>query len=84
MNSDRTTLAGSQIRAAISPHAGAFGPPLFAVQGLASGQWLVRAPSDDPFLPAVVAVALLTPVQPRYRAFVVVRKLPNKKTTLLP
>lgn len=29
---------------------------LFAVQRLASGQWLVRAPADDPLLPAVVVV----------------------------
>jgi hypothetical protein len=26
---------------------------VYAVQRTASGQWLMRAPSDDPFLPAV-------------------------------
>jgi hypothetical protein len=33
--------------------------PIFAVQRLASGQWLVRAPSDDPFLPAVAVVDVI-------------------------
>jgi hypothetical protein len=35
------------------------GLPIFAVQRLRSGDWLVRAPSDDPCLPAVVTVAVV-------------------------
>jgi hypothetical protein len=31
--------------------------PLFALERAAPGRWLVRAPSDDPLLPAVVAIA---------------------------
>jgi hypothetical protein len=30
--------------------------PVFAVQRLDSGRWVVRAPVEDPLLPAVVAV----------------------------
>jgi hypothetical protein len=31
--------------------------PLYAVQRCGSGRWLVRAPSADPFRPAVIAIA---------------------------
>jgi hypothetical protein len=34
-------------------------PPLYAVQRLASGQWLVRVPVDDPLLPAVLIVDVI-------------------------
>jgi hypothetical protein len=38
--------------------------PLYALQRSASGRWLLRAPVFDPFLPAVVAVAVF--VEPAY------------------
>ena len=34
--------------------------PLFALQLTDSGAWLVRAPVDDPFLPAVVTVDVVS------------------------
>jgi hypothetical protein len=40
---------------------------LYAVQQCASGRWLVRAPSGDPFEPAVVGVAVLT--EPLFASF---------------
>jgi hypothetical protein len=36
-----------------------FAFPLFAVQRLADGTWLVRSPMGDPILPAVDVVAVL-------------------------
>jgi hypothetical protein len=33
--------------------------PLFAVQRSPSGEWIVRAPVDDPFLPAVAVVDVI-------------------------
>jgi hypothetical protein len=41
--------------------------PLYTVQQCASGRWLVRSPSDDPFEPAVVVVAVLT--EPLFASF---------------
>ena len=36
-------------------------PPLFAVQRLPAGRWLIRAPGSDPFEPAVCVVDVVEP-----------------------
>jgi hypothetical protein len=38
--------------------------PLYALERSAPGNWLMRAPDDDPFLPATVAVAAIA--EPSY------------------
>jgi hypothetical protein len=34
-------------------------PPIFSIQRLANGYWLVRAPTGDPILPAVTVAAVI-------------------------
>jgi hypothetical protein len=60
--------------------------PLYAMQRTDNGRWLIRAPADDPRLPAVAVVAALDePVwRPRIRLLGLVPRLEGDELARLP